>query len=229
MQRHADRPRHLALGLATDELHQHIFANYRTWSAHLDLPAHPAHASFELVEPETLRAAPHVRRWLTDVRLHELMLYLLVYGEAANLRFLPECLCFIHFAAVHRLFFPRDAYPTAERPSGAEPNGAPAHRVRLCEFAGEAAPTDAFLATVVTPLYRILKRDLLDRRAEPVSTRVLYDDVNEAFWDPQLVASVLPFLRSRPAGASRMCDIESRMARPSRLRHVAGTCGPRRF
>ena len=33
--------------------------------------------------------------WLLNAQLHRLMLYLLLWGEAANLRFMPEMLCFL--------------------------------------------------------------------------------------------------------------------------------------
>jgi hypothetical protein len=42
-----------------------------------------------------LRRLPYVKQEAQQYKLLFLGLYLLIWGEAANLRFMPECLCYI--------------------------------------------------------------------------------------------------------------------------------------
>ncbi|KAL5221287.1 hypothetical protein ABZP36_026000 [Zizania latifolia] len=106
-----------------------------------------------------------------DIR-KELMytaLYLLIWGEAANLRFMPECLCYIfHYMAL-------DLFHVIEQSIDVE-TGRPA----IPAVCGE----DAFLNRVVTPIYNVLKAELDASRngTKPHSAWRNYDDVNEYFW-----------------------------------------------
>ena len=132
------------------------------------------------------------------------MLFLLIWGEAANLRHAPECLCYIFYCASNALllthpdFLERgqgEALPTADSPGPlarlpASPGRSPS--AGAGEDAGGAAGEEEFLRGIVCPLYTFLKREVLVRKEEPVSTRSLYDDVNEAFWDRRRVHALLP-------------------------------------
>ena len=132
------------------------------------------------------------------------MLFLLIWGEAANLRHTPECLCYIFYCASNALllthpdFLERgqgEALPTADSPGPlarlpASPGRSPS--AGAGEDAGGAAGEEEFLRGIVCPLYTFLKREVLVRKEDPVSTRSLYDDVNEAFWDRRRVHALLP-------------------------------------
>uniref|UniRef100_A0A0D3EU39 1,3-beta-glucan synthase n=1 Tax=Oryza barthii TaxID=65489 RepID=A0A0D3EU39_9ORYZ len=106
-----------------------------------------------------------------DVRMDLLYtaLYLLIWGEAANLRFMPECLCYIfHYMAL-------DLHHVVEQSIDIE-TGRPA----MPAVCGE----DAFLIRVVTPIYNVLKNEVEASRngTKPHSAWRNYDDVNEYFW-----------------------------------------------
>ena len=49
-----------------------------------------------------------------------------------------------------------------------------------------------FLTTIVTPLYLFVKREIADRADAPISQRVMYDDVNEFFWQHDRFVRLLP-------------------------------------
>ena len=41
--------------------------------------------------------------WLCNAQLRRLLLFFLLHGEAANLRHLPECLCFLFYGMANTL------------------------------------------------------------------------------------------------------------------------------
>lgn len=132
---------------AVDILHAQLFANYQDW------------CNFLQVE------ATHTMN--TERKEHELALWLLIWGESGNLRFTPECLCFLY----HKM-------------SAKLPN--------LDSLPDLAA--GQFLQTVVQPLYRVvakmreqaLKHEQVgnERPPRPLDHKniINYDDVNEFFW-----------------------------------------------
>ncbi|KAJ4787767.1 glucan synthase-like 1 [Rhynchospora pubera] len=92
-------------------------------------------------------------------------LYLLIWGEAANLRFVPEALCYIfHYMAweLNRIL-----------DGTLDPTAGPATM-------GE----NGYLTKVVTPLYDIIKAEVGASRngSAPHSAWRNYDDFNEYFW-----------------------------------------------
>ena len=54
----------------------------------------------------------------------------------------------------------------------------------------------------MTPLYHFLHFQLLTRKEEHISTRPMYDDVNECFWQIPQLALLLPDLYHDPADAA---------------------------
>ncbi|WRT68817.1 1,3-beta-glucan synthase component FKS1 [Kwoniella shivajii] len=120
-------------------------------------------------------------RWRTAMnnmsqydRLRQVALYLLCWGEAAQVRFMPECLCFIFKCA-------DDYYRSPE-----------------CQNRVEAVPEGLYLRAVVKPLYKFLR----DQGYEVVDGRFLkrendhdktigYDDVNQLFWYPEGVSRIV--------------------------------------
>ncbi|MCO5565072.1 hypothetical protein L7F22_018743 [Adiantum nelumboides] len=96
-------------------------------------------------------------------------LYLLIWGEAANLRFMPECLCFIfhHMARELNDIIEEKVDHRSGRPSLPQSFG-----------------RNGFLAKVVKPIYEAVKGEAqaaMEGRA-PHSAWRNYDDMNEYFW-----------------------------------------------
>ncbi|KAI5450042.1 1,3-beta-D-glucan synthase [Naganishia albida] len=132
-----------------------------------------------------------VSRWRTAMnnmsqydRLRQVALFLLCWGEAAQVRFVPECLCFIFKCA-------DDYYRSPE-----------------CQNRMEPVPEGLYLRSVVKPLYRFLR----DQAYEVVDGKFLkrerdhdkvigYDDVNQLFWYPEGIA------RIQLADKTRLVDI----------------------
>ena len=107
-------------------LHDRTLACYIRWLKHVDLPSHAA--PIPDAQPSRSSMLPTVGsltfgdhsdssvHWLTDdaardeeafsACCHRLLLYYLLWGEAANLRHAPECLCFLYYCASHALLQP---------------------------------------------------------------------------------------------------------------------------
>ena len=124
-------------------------------------------------EPKKLESA--ASRWRQAManmspydQLRQIALYLLCWGEAAQVRFTPECLCFIFKCA-------DDYYRSPE-----------------CQARVEAVPEGLYLRAVVRPLYRFLRdqgyevQDGIFVRRERDHEKIIgYDDVNQLFWYPE--------------------------------------------
>ncbi|KAH7668690.1 callose synthase protein [Dioscorea alata] len=92
-------------------------------------------------------------------------LYFLIWGEAANVRFLPECICYIF----HHMAKELDAI--LDQPE-------PAH-------AGSCTGDDgtvSFLAEIVTPIYETMAAEVPGNNNAAHSSWRNYDDFNEYFW-----------------------------------------------
>ncbi|KAG9009427.1 1,3-beta-D-glucan synthase [Tulasnella sp. JGI-2019a] len=107
-------------------------------------------------------------------RLRQIALYLLCWGEAAQVRFVPECLCFIFKCA-------DDYYRSPE-----------------CQQRADPAPEGLYLRTVVKPLYRFIRDqgyEVMDgkyvRRERDHQDIIGYDDVNQLFWYPEGLARIM--------------------------------------
>ncbi|KAF4984984.1 hypothetical protein FDECE_16922 [Fusarium decemcellulare] len=107
-----------------------------------------------------------------EERARQLALYLLCWGEANQVRFMPECLCFIFKCANNFL-------DTGE--SSLEP---------VDEF--------SFLNDVITPIYRFLRdqgyeiRDGVYVRRERDHDKIVgYDDCNQLFWYPEGIRRIV--------------------------------------
>ncbi|KAI3698658.1 hypothetical protein L2E82_42371 [Cichorium intybus] len=97
-------------------------------------------------------------------------LYLLIWGEAANIRFMPECLCYIfHNMAneMHRTLF---------RSVQAAVRGGTYQAAPLGE--------EAFLRDVITPIYEVVRKEARRNQGGQASHASWrnYDDLNEYFW-----------------------------------------------
>ncbi|KAD3069276.1 hypothetical protein R6Q59_016683 [Mikania micrantha] len=107
-----------------------------------------------------------------DTQRRELLyvaMYLLIWGEAGNLRFTPECLCYIFHHQTMELnqVLAGDTDVNTARP-----------------FNPSISGENAFLNKVVTPIYQTIKTEVERSRngTAPHSAWRNYDDINEFFW-----------------------------------------------
>ncbi|KAG0217613.1 1,3-beta-D-glucan synthase [Mortierella sp. GBA43] len=155
-------------------------ANYRKWyfSAQLDLDDHMGYHSapgrkVDIEKQGSLAMAEsnwkiHMNQMSHFDRARQVALYLLLWGEASQIRFLPECLCFIYKCA-------EDFYLSPE-----------------CQQQMNPVPEGQYLNNVISPLYRFIRDQGYEvqdgkyvRRERDHSTTIGYDDINQAFWSPE--------------------------------------------
>ncbi|PNY05622.1 callose synthase 5-like protein, partial [Trifolium pratense] len=141
---------------AVNSVMNDLFKNYKTWCKFLG-------------RKHSLRL-PQGQENIQQRKLLYMSLYLLIWGEASNLRFMPECLCYIfHNMAyeLHGLLAGNVSIVTGEniKPS----------------YGGE---DEAFLRRVVAPIYRVIQTEADKSRngTAPHSAWCNYDDLNEYFW-----------------------------------------------
>lgn len=96
-------------------------------------------------------------------------LYLLIWGEAANLRFVPECICYIFHNMAMELNKILEDYID-------ENTGRP--------FLPSVSGENAFLNKIVKPIYDTIKAEVENSKngTAPHSAWRNYDDINEYFW-----------------------------------------------
>ncbi|KAM7498543.1 hypothetical protein LguiA_022957 [Lonicera macranthoides] len=158
---------------AVDELMKKFFRNYTDWCKFLG-------------RKNNIRL-PSLKQEAQQYKLLYIGLYLLIWGEAANLRFMPECLCYIfhHMAyELHSMLICAVSLMTGE-------NVMPAY----------GGGSESFLNNVITPIYHVIHELhivfnivpnlLLQSLKEAMkskngttdhSTWRNYDDLNEYFW-----------------------------------------------
>ncbi|KAM3740911.1 hypothetical protein ACB098_08G135300 [Castanea mollissima] len=135
---------------AVQEVFLKSLDNYIKWCNYLCIQ--PVWSSLEAVNKEK--------------KLLFVSLYFLIWGEAANIRFLPECLCYIfhHMAReMDEILRQQIAQPAMSCNSG---NGV------------------SFLDQVILPLYEVVSAEAAnnDNGRAPHSSWRNYDDFNEYFW-----------------------------------------------
>ncbi|OVA07770.1 Glycosyl transferase [Macleaya cordata] len=96
-------------------------------------------------------------------------LYLLIWGESANLRFVPECICYIFHHMAMELNRILEDY--IDDNTG-------------LHFIPSTTGEYGFLKQVVTPIYKIISDEVDNSRngTAPHSAWRNYDDINEYFW-----------------------------------------------
>ncbi|KAG7653299.1 1-3-beta-glucan synthase subunit FKS1-like domain-1 [Arabidopsis suecica] len=137
------------------KLMEKYFKNYRSWCKYLRCESY-------------LRFPPGCDE--QQLSLLYISLYLLIWGEASNVRFMPECLCYIfHNMAneVHGILF-GNVYP-----------------VTGDTYEAGAPDEEAFLRNVITPIYQVLRKEVRRNKMGKASHSKWrnYDDLNEYFWD----------------------------------------------
>ncbi|KAG9047856.1 1,3-beta-D-glucan synthase [Tulasnella sp. UAMH 9824] len=170
-------------------------ANYRKWyfAAQLDLDDAIGQSNNPgLNRLKSVRGAPAgknkseksldsaLNRWRSAMnnmsqydRMRQIALYLLCWGEAAQVRFVPECLSFIFKCA-------DDYYRSPE-----------------CQNRMDPVPEGVYLRAVIKPLYTLLRDqgyEVVDgkfvRREKDHEDIIGYDDVNQLFWYPEGIARI---------------------------------------
>ncbi|KAF9180329.1 1,3-beta-D-glucan synthase [Haplosporangium sp. Z 767] len=169
-------------------------ANYRKWyfAAQLDLDDHMGYHSAPGKDKKVNRSsmvpqpgAEHIethdslamaeQHWKARMsrmshfdRARQVALYLLIWGEASQIRFLPECLCFIYKCADDYYLSPR------------------------CQQMVNPVPEGLYLRTVISPLYRFIRDQGYEvqggryvKRERDHNAVIGYDDINQAFWSPE--------------------------------------------
>ncbi|KAF7329987.1 1,3-beta-glucan synthase [Mycena kentingensis (nom. inval.)] len=172
-------------------------ANYRKWyfAAQLDLDdavGQTQNPGLNRLKSQKGRSAPRkpgrekalntaLERWRQAMhtmsqydRLRQIALYLLVWGESAQVRFCPEALCFIFKCA-------DDYYRSPE-----------------CQGRMDPIPEGMYLRSVVRPLYRFIRDQGYEvsdgkfvRRERDHEEIIGYDDVNQLFWYPEGIARIV--------------------------------------
>ncbi|KAJ9563699.1 hypothetical protein OSB04_008859 [Centaurea solstitialis] len=130
------------------------FKNYSSWCDYLHCKSN-------------LRFEPDADR--QQLELLYIGLYLLIWGEASNIRFMPECICYIfHNMAneMHGILF-----------GNVQPVSGAAYQV-------EALGEESFLQDVVSPIYEVMRKEARRNRGGKASHSSWrnYDDLNEYFW-----------------------------------------------
>ncbi|KAJ3706849.1 hypothetical protein LUZ61_010554 [Rhynchospora tenuis] len=141
---------------ALNDVMKKLFKNYKKWCNYLNRKS-----------SLWLPAVPH------QVQQRKLLytgLYLLIWGEAANLRFMPECLCYIYHHMAFELY---------EMLAG-NVNPVTGEYIKPA-YGGD---DEAFLKKVVTPIYNTIAREAERSKREKSkhSQWRNYDDLNEYFW-----------------------------------------------
>ena len=187
---------------AIGALHAKVFTNYENWVARLGLL--PRKDDGKLAEAE-INGDPYLSlghydvalsdfkslqegyAWVHNAQLHRLVLFFLMHGEAANLRHLPECLCFIFYGMAHSVLL-LDTRTHLEW-SGVDFQEVVSYPYRLGRG---ACPEHDFLNSIVAKLYDFVEHEVFKRKDEPVEERVMYDDITECFWQRPMVDLLLP-------------------------------------
>nr|KYP65055.1 Callose synthase 3 [Cajanus cajan] len=141
---------------ALTEVMKKLFKNYKKWCKYLGRKS-----SLWL---------PTIQQEVQQRKLLYMGLYLLIWGEAANLRFMPECLCYIY----HHMAFELYGMLAGNVSPMTGENVKPA-------YGGE---DEAFLRKVVTPIYNVIAKEAgrSKKGRSKHSQWRNYDDLNEYFW-----------------------------------------------
>lgn len=126
------------------------------------------------LEAANFRWKTRMNRMSQHDRVRQVALYLLCWGEANQVRFMPECLAFIFKCADDYLNSP------------------------ACQNRVEPAAECTYLNEVITPLYQYIRDQGYEvsngkyvRRERDHSSIVGYDDVNQLFWYPEGIERIV--------------------------------------
>ncbi|XP_076926135.1 callose synthase 7-like isoform X2 [Bidens hawaiensis] len=135
-------------------LMEKLFKNYNAWCDYLHCTSN-------------LKFGPDADR--QQLELLYIGLYLLIWGEASNIRFMPECVSYIFHNMANELH--GILFGNVESVSGAT-------------YQPEAVEEEFFLNNVVVPIYEVMHKEAMRNRGGKASHSSWrnYDDLNEYFW-----------------------------------------------
>ncbi|CAM0870224.1 unnamed protein product [Alopecurus aequalis] len=141
---------------ALNEVMKKLFKNYKKWCKYLGRKS-----SLWL---------PTIQQEVQQRKLLYMGLYLLIWGEAANLRFMPECVCYIYHHMAFEMYGMLAGNVSALTGEYVKP-----------AYGGEK---EAFLKKVVTPIYSTIAKEAERSKIEKGNHSQWrnYDDLNEYFW-----------------------------------------------
>ncbi|KAH7440721.1 hypothetical protein KP509_03G007700 [Ceratopteris richardii] len=102
------------------------------------------------------------RVYKDDEKLYYTALYLCIWGEAANVRLLPECICYLFHTLSEQL------EKEIKKPA-------------LSDIGAESCQNSGFLDKYIVPIYEALEKQAV-RHGKAHSKWGNYDDFNEFFW-----------------------------------------------
>ncbi|KAJ3672326.1 hypothetical protein LUZ60_007047 [Juncus effusus] len=141
---------------ALTDVMKKLFKNYKKWCKYLNRKS-----SLWL---------PSIQQEVQQRKLLYMGLYLLIWGEAANLRFMPECLCYIYHHMASELYGMLAGNVSPMTGENIKP-----------AYGGDE---EAFLRKVVTPIYNVIREEA--ERSKKIKSKHShwrnYDDLNEYFW-----------------------------------------------
>ncbi|GJY02099.1 callose synthase 3 [Tanacetum coccineum] len=140
---------------ALDGVMKKLLKNYKKWCKYLKKKSS---LWLPIVHPE-----------IQQRKLLYTGLYLLIWGEAANLRFMPECLCYIYHHMAYELYGILSGNVSPMTGEDVKP-----------AYGGDE---EAFLTKVVSPIYEVIAKEVASsKRKSGHSNWRNYDDLNEYFW-----------------------------------------------
>ncbi|XP_062216922.1 callose synthase 3-like isoform X3 [Phragmites australis] len=141
---------------ALNDVMKKLFKNYKKWCKYLGRKS-----SLWL---------PTIQQEMQQRKLLYIGLYLLIWGEAANLRFMPECICYIYHHMAFEMYGMLAGNVSALTGEYVKP-----------AYGGEK---EAFLRKVVTPIYNTIAKEAERSKREKGNHSEWrnYDDLNEYFW-----------------------------------------------
>ncbi|KAL3933773.1 MAG: hypothetical protein SGPRY_000137 [Prymnesium sp.] len=233
----------MALWRATDDLHHKALENFRRWVKYVNLQQINArdknHGDTDIESESWISVSAlsgsaweffgmwgftsdiNESSWVCNAQLHQLMLWYLIWGEASNLRFAPELLCFLFYCMSNALLLSTESGTEVRElitaPESCVPREANCVHCQIAILADDAdllktSGDNGFLNFIITPIYNFLEHEgfrmgnggacafvhplctpqLLKQANKPIAERVMYDDVNETFWSIESVHSLLP-------------------------------------
>ncbi|KAL3502930.1 hypothetical protein ACH5RR_037379 [Cinchona calisaya] len=131
-----------------------IFKNYQSWCKYL-------HCTSNLIFPDDTNKQ--------QLQLLYIGLYLLIWGEASNIRFMPECICYIF----HNMANEMQGILFSDT-----------HTVTGGAYQVASRGEEHFLREFITPIYEVLQKEVKRNRNGKASHSAWrnYDDLNEYFW-----------------------------------------------
>ncbi|KDP23126.1 hypothetical protein JCGZ_00181 [Jatropha curcas] len=137
-----------------EQLMDNIVKNYRSWCDYLRCKSN-------------LRFPQGSDR--QQLELIYIGLYLLIWGEASNIRFMPECICYIFHHMAYEVYgiLCSNVHPVSGE-----------------TYETAAVDEEAFLRNVITPIYMVLHKESKRNKGGKASHSKWrnYDDLNEYFW-----------------------------------------------